>query len=192
DVARGHGVEVLQPLRVEEAICDGERITGVRTPRGELTARAVVDASGRAGVIARRVGRRVYDPLLRNVATFGYWRRARLDPRYSGSWELSRIAVISSPIGWIWYIPLARDVVSVGVVTSAELFRARTADAEAFYRAQLAGSPEVSAWLADAAPIGPVRVESDFNYCHDRLAGDGFLLAGDAAGFVDPLFSIGV
>jgi flavin-dependent dehydrogenase len=192
EVARGHGVEVLQPTAVEEAILDGGRVTGVRTPDGPLHARFVVDASGRAGVIARSIGQRVFDPLLRNLATFGYFRGARLDPRYSGSWELSRIGVISIPIGWIWYIPIANNLVSVGVVTSAaERARSRS-DAAAFYAEQLATSPEVSAWLDGATREGEVRVEADFNYCHDRLAGDGFLLAGDAAGFVDPLFSIGV
>jgi flavin-dependent dehydrogenase len=192
EIARGHGVEIWQPLAVEEVLRDGERVAGVRTPRGEMRARAVLDASGRAGVVARHIGRRVYDPLLRNVAVFGYWRGAKLDPKYSWSWDLSLINVISIPIGWIWYIPIARGVLSVGVVTSAEEYRARGPDLESFYRAHLATSPEVAAWLDGAALEGPIRVEADFNYAHDRLAGDGFLLAGDAAGFVDPLFSIGI
>jgi clorobiocin biosynthesis protein Clo-hal/halogenation protein CepH len=190
DVARGHGVEVLQPCAVEDPIFEGGRVAGVRTAQGTLRARAVIDASGRAGVVARHVGRRVFDPLLRNVAVFGYWRGARLDPRYSGTWELSRIVVVSIPVGWIWYIPLAPGLISVGVVTSAA--QPRGQDAGTFYRAQLDSSPEVAAWLAGAELTGEVRIEADFNYCHDRLAGDGYLLAGDAGGFVDPLFSIGV
>ncbi len=191
-IARDYGVEVMQPLAVEEAIHDGERVRGVRTSRGVLTARHVVDASGRAGVVARRIGKRIYDPLIRNVGVFGYWRGARLDPRYSGDWDLSRIVVLSIPIGWIWYIPIARDYLSVGVVTSAEQFRQRDGSIDSFYRQHLASSPEVSRWLDGATLDSEVRVESDFNYCHDRLAGPGWLLVGDAAGFVDPLFSIGV
>jgi hypothetical protein len=182
----------MQPLRADEPIFDVARVAGVRTADGVMSARTVIDASGRSGAIARHVGRRVYDPLLRNVATFGYWRGAALDSRYSGSWELSRIVVVSIPTGWIWYIPVARDLVSVGVVTSAEHFRDGARGSARFYDDALASSPEVSAWLAAATREGELRVEADFNYCHDRLAGDGFFLAGDAAGFVDPLFSIGV
>jgi flavin-dependent dehydrogenase len=191
DVARAHGVEVLQPLSVDRVILEGERIAGVHTQKGELRARVVVDASGRAGVVARAVGRRIYDPLLRNVASFGYWRGARLEDRYSGNWDLSRIAVISVPKGWIWYIPVERELLSVGFVTSALHFPGR-AQLESFYREALVSSPEVSRFLDGATREGELRVEADFNYCHDRLAGDGWLLVGDAAGFVDPLFSIGV
>jgi flavin-dependent dehydrogenase len=192
DVARHHGVEVMQPLAAERALFDGERVTGVVTRDGELGARLVVDASGRGSVVGQAAGKRLYDPMLRNLATFGYWRGARLDPRLSGTWELSRIAVVSIPIGWIWYIPLAPDLVSVGVVTSAAQFRALAGDRAAFYLAQLAAAPEVAACLGGATLEGELRVESDFNYVQERLAGDGFALAGDAAGFVDPLFSIGV
>jgi flavin-dependent dehydrogenase len=191
-IARDLGVEVMQPLAVEDPVIEEGRVCGVRTARGVLRARTVVDASGRAGVVARHIGRRIYDPLIRNVGVFGYWRGAKLEPRYSGNWDLSRIVVLSIPIGWIWYIPISKEYLSVGVVTSAEQLRNRDGSIDAFYRRELASSPEVSAWLSGASLESDVRVESDFNYCHERLAGPGYLLVGDAAGFVDPLFSIGV
>jgi hypothetical protein len=99
----------------------------------------------------------------------------------------------------MWFIPVARDVVSVGVVTSHETYKQRgAADREALYREMLATSPEVTEWLGGATRIDfggagtGLLVESDFNYAHSVTTGDSWALVGDAAGFVDPLFSIGV
>lgn len=202
--ARRGGVEVLQPARVTRVLKDGERVVGatVALASGELVdfdARWVVDASGRSGVVARHHGRRVFDPVLRNVATFGYFRGAKLERAYGGDWELARICIVSHAYGWIWYIPMEPGVVSVGVVTNDKHFKAvAAADPERFYRETLLATPETRRWLADAELVDfhsaprRVMVESDFNYLHDRLHGPGFALVGDAAGFLDPLFTFGV
>ena len=202
DVARSHGVDVVQPARVDGVEPGGEgcrvhvhAVDGLRTYR----ARFCVDAGGRNAPLARQFGAREYDAVLRNVAVYGYWRGAELEPRYAGDWDLSLINVISVPWGWIWYIPVARDVVSVGVVTSHATYRDRgAADRQALYGEMIASSPEVTRWLSSASrtPFGgsgsELRVESDFNYAHSVMTGDSWALVGDAAGFVDPLFSIGV
>lgn len=204
DHARNLGVEILQPARFEREILDDGRVVGgVVTPQGSepitFRARFVVDASGRAGVVARHHGSRVFDPVLRNVATFGYWKGAKLEADYNGDWDVARICIISHRCGWIWYIPMERDVVSVGVVTSDANFKAQAArDPEAFYREILGETPETARFL-DEAELVPfhdaprkVMIETDFNYFHDRLAGPGYALVGDAAGFLDPLFTFGV
>lgn len=204
DRARETGVDVLQPARFVRALEEDGRVVGavVSLESGEhreIRARFVVDATGRAGVIARHHGTREFDSVLRNVATFGYFRGARLEADYSGDWELARICIVSHAHGWIWYIPMERDVVSVGVITSDKRFKElAAADPERFYRETLAATPETARWLEGAELVEfheaprKVMVESDFNYFHDRLHGPGYALVGDAAGFLDPLFTFGV
>lgn len=204
DVARGHGADVRRS-RCAELLSDASgRVTGARRidPDGnarEVHARFVVDAGGRASLLARKIGRRVFDPLLRNVAVYGYWRGAELDPAYSIGWDPTQIVVVSVPAGWLWYIPLAPGLVSVGVVTSHERFQSRAHESlEDFYRAHVGSSPEVAAWLARAELVdfpGAARrvlTEVDFNYFHEGMSAPGCALVGDAAGFVDPVFSVGV
>jgi len=201
--ARACGAEVLQPARATRLRMDGERVTGATLEMGgaelEISARFVVDASGRAGVVARRFGTRVFDPLRKNVATFGYWQGAALEPEYTLSWDEAAIAIVTLPIGWLWYIPMHKDVVSVGAVTDVTRFRELTRDGvEAHYLRALQSAPEPKRWLSNATlvdfPGAPrkVMVESDFNYLHSQLHGPGWALVGDAAGFVDPLFTFGV
>ena len=201
--AQRMGVRVLQPATVLHPITEGDTVVGVRvaTLEGERTLRArfTIDASGRSGLLARRFGARKFDPVLRNVATFGYWKDARLDADYLLDWELSAIGIITIPIGWLWYIPIQPGVVSVGVVTSSERFRSEAAkDVQSFYLEHVMSAPEVKAWLSNAElvtfPGAPskVMVEQDFNYINDKAWGPGWAAVGDALGFVDPLFTFGV
>lgn len=201
--ARALGVEVLQPARVTEVLFSGERATGVIVDHGgrglELNARFVVDASGRAGVLAHRIGTRIFDSVIRNMAVFGYWTGAEAQTEYTVGWDPAAIAVISAPEGWVWYIPIQPGLVSVGYVTPAETFKHREReDLEGYYRKALEEVPEIARWLRHAELIhqehAPARimVERDFNYLHSRLWGPGYVLIGDAGGFLDPLFTFGV
>ncbi len=203
DHAREVGVEVHQPAAVKEVLFDGERAVGVRIEKDggshQLDSRFTVDASGRAGVLAHRIGNRVFDSVIRNMAVFGYWKNAAVDPEYNVGWDPAAISVISAPEGWVWYIPIRQDLVSVGYVTPAETFKRRGAeDLESYYRSALADVPEVAEWLGQAELVhhegAPARVmaERDFNYLHSRWWGPGYALVGDAGGFLDPLFTFGV
>lgn len=205
DHARDTGVEVLQPAMVREVLFSDGRACGVKVEQNgatrELASRFVVDASGRAGVLAHRIGNRVFDSVIRNLAVFGYWQNADFDPAYTVGWDPAAIAVISAPEGWVWYIPIRAGLVSVGYVTPAETFKKRSKngeDLEAYYRAALQNVPEVARWLEKAELVhqehAPARVmvERDFNYIHSRWWGPGYALVGDAGGFLDPLFTFGV
>ncbi|MCC6848778.1 MAG: tryptophan 7-halogenase [Deltaproteobacteria bacterium] len=204
DHARDLGVEVYQPAAVREVLFDGERAAGIRLERDgetlQLDGRFIVDASGRAGILAHRIGNRIFDSLIRNLAVYGYWRNAEIDPEYNVGWNPAAISVISAPEGWVWYIPIRPGVISVGYVMPAETFRQRprNVDLETYYRNQLQSVPEVAKWLRDGELIHQVHapsrvmVERDFNYLHSRLWGPGYVLIGDAAGFLDPLFTFGV
>ena len=100
--------------------------------------------------------------------------------------------------GWCWTIPLNRPpherVASVGVVLDAERAAAaiERGEVEAFYRSRLAQAAKTSQLLAAATLIEGPLVERDWSYSSRHFVGDGYVLVGDAACFVDPLFSSGV
>lgn len=203
DVARRHGAVVREGFEVTRPIFEDGRVVGVcgvgeGGGEEEIRARFVIDASGQRALLGGPLGGRKVDPFLQNVAVYAYLSGAKLDPRVCGSWDLARIFVVTIPIGWIWYIPLRKDLVSVGVVTSKETFHARTGDLEAFFREHLATAPELRPLVAEATVVRHPNaareflVERDFCWMCDRVAGPGWALVGDTAGFVDPIFSIGV
>lgn len=188
------GAEVVEGARVLAAEAGREgavlRVADGDGREREARARFVIDASGQAGLIGRARGLREPDPFFRNLAVYGYWAGgARLpEPRAND------ILIESTADGWLWAIPLHTGVVSAGAVVDAAFGRERlrALGAERFLRAQIAGGRHAAALLDGARLTGAPAVARDWSYASRELAGDGFALAGDAACFVDPLFSSGV
>jgi flavin-dependent dehydrogenase len=94
--------------------------------------------------------------------------------------------------GWIWFIPLANDITSIGIVIDGQTFKAARQSGEAYFEEVLRRVPAISWRLADATRISPVHATSDFSYTTSAMTGSNWLLAGDAGFFVDPIFSSGV
>ncbi len=195
DNSRRHGVEVCEGHRVTEVVFDAGRASAVRVegPDGsERTESAdfVVDASGQAALIGRARHLRRWDPYFRNMAVYGYFAGAdRLDPP-----DETNILVESYPSGWFWTIPLHTGVASVGAVVDRDVAaeRVRGGGLTEFLMAELAMAPRTSSLLRQAQLVkGPISIR-DWSYLSDSVVGDGFVLVGDAACFVDPLFSSGV
>jgi flavin-dependent dehydrogenase len=156
----------------------------------EVSAAAVVDASGRAGFLARRLAGRRYDPLLKNVAVHGWFEGVpRLSGRRSGDIRM----VTRADRGWFWLIPVSETVTSVGVVLPKDVHAASAGDTpeESFDR-YVRETPAAAALLAGARRTSEVRVDADYSYESERYAGDRWLVAGDAGAFLDPIFSTGV
>ena len=194
--ARQHGVDVRerhQVTGVEFGSGGGGRSATRYLHGGEagtMEARFVVDASGQAAVLGRQLGLREWDAQFRNLAVYGYYRGGRhLDAPDDGN-----IFIESYAGGWLWKIPLHTGVSSVGAVVDQEagLSGLRELGATRFLQAQVASSGETRALLADAELEGEAKVERDWSYRSRSFAGEGWALAGDAACFVDPLFSSGV
>lgn len=198
DNAVEKGVEVRFGSPVEAVLFEGEgetaRATGVRAaldggPVREIAARVVVDASGQSALLARRFGLREVDPRLRHAA---YWRHYRGARRDSGIDEGATLVMrTKSPRNWFWFIPLPDDRVSVGVVGPVEGL-VGFGDPEAVFAREVERCPALGERLAGAEPLFPVRVVKDYSYLSDRVGGNGWVLAGDAFGFLDPLYSSGV
>jgi halogenation protein CepH len=191
DNARAKGADVREGWTVSEVWMEGERAKGVlAAPDGEapraIEADVVVDASGRDCLLARRMGWRRPDPSLNKVAHYTQFAGGR---NVSGPVTTDVHAVDG---GWVWYIPLPGDIVSVGAVLDAHRAGRLSGEPEAVFEAALAACPRVRAQLAGARRTMPVQTISGISYINESFAGDGFVLVGDASMFVDPIFSAGV
>jgi flavin-dependent dehydrogenase len=196
--AAGRGVRVAEGRRVTGVDVDGdgrpvaaiwqEPATGA-SGRHEFD--HLVDASGRAGVIANRhrSGRR-YHESFRNVACWAYWTGGRAVPEGPAGATL----VSSVPHGWVWVIPLRDQVRSIGVVMHRDRFRELHGRLELtdVYHRTLGEADLLPFLLQGAAMTSEVRLEQDYSYAAERFAGPGYFLAGDSACFLDPLLSTGV
>lgn len=190
-----HGWQVTTG-RLSRVMLDAARAAGARVDARQVTADEVltwparfrIDASGRAGVLARPFGQRIYEPGHRTVALIGTWRRA-------GAWPVpdpSHTLLESYADGWGWSVPAPGDVRAVAVMVDPRTTQlARGGGARAVYLAEIAKMPHLGAVVRDAELIdGPSGWDASM-YLADSLTGDGWLLAGDAASFVDPLSSAG-
>ncbi len=195
--ARDHGVAVHEGARVLEVLFDGRRAAGVKVRMSdgvvrEIRAPVVVDACGQSSLLIDRLGLREWDPVLKKAALWTYWKGAQRD---SGRDEGATLVIlIEGKQGWFWYIPLHDDIVSVGVVASDDyLFRNRgTKDYETIYFEEVARCPGLQPRIANATRCEPFRAQKEYSYRARQAAGDGWVLVGDAFGFLDPLYSSGV
>ncbi|MFD0885748.1 NAD(P)/FAD-dependent oxidoreductase [Streptosporangium algeriense] len=197
--ARSQGVRVREATKVTEILFEGERpvaarwvSAGDRSETGRIDFDFLVDASGRAGVMATKYLRnRRYHEAFKNIAVWSYWRDVKpLDRGPQGA-----IAVCSVPYGWFWAIPLHDGTTSVGLVAKRSTFveeRERLGGIEAVYRDALGQCPRIAVMVENATKVSDFKVEQDYSYVSDRKSGPGYVLVGDAACFLDPLLSTGV
>ena len=190
--AAAAGARVLQEARVLGVITDGGRIAGVRYVHDgaehEARARYVMDASGRAGVISHQHLRsRRSNEKLQMVAYYRHYTGVdeATNPGVEGD-----IQVGNHDDGWLWAIPIHKDVLSVGAVTRAETVRGATP--EAVFEEHLSRVPRIRCRVENVTSFTEVRGESDYCYYTDTLSGPGFFIVGDAGCFIDPVFSAGV
>jgi flavin-dependent dehydrogenase len=193
--AAGQGAEVHQPARVLEVLFEGRRAVGVRVqkegvPPEEVRARVVVDASGQSTMLQNRFKLRQWDPVLNKGAIWTYWEDAYRD---TGRDEGATLVVqTTNKKGWFWYIPQHDNTVSVGVVAPFDyLFKGRGSH-EQTYTEEVAACPAIHQRLAGARRATGYFATKDYSYRSRQVAGDGWVLVGDAFGFLDPLYSSGV
>jgi len=195
DNAREHGVNAFEGVHVLEVLFEGERAVGVRIKdadggRREIRAKVVVDASGQAALLQNRFKLRIWDPILNKGAIWTYWEGAYRD---TGRDEGATM-VLQTPDrqGWFWYIPQHDNVVSVGVVAPFDyLFKGRQHH-EQTYNEEVERTPAVKQRIDGAKRVTGYFLTRDYSYRSTTVAGDGWVLVGDAFGFLDPLYSSGV
>jgi len=170
---------------------DAEGVTLEVDEGGDLVthrARFLVDASGRDGFLAGRLGRRSRVPNLGKVALFAHYRGGR---RFPGR-EEGNVRIYLFEGGWFWWIPMANDLTSVGAVVHARDVRAHAGPPEAMFEAMVQRCRAVAEHLTGAERVTPLHRAANFAYTNAPIVGDRFLTVGDAIAFVDPIFSSGV
>ncbi len=192
DHAREQGAEVREGVRALEADFSADGVSVRVNEGGEervLRARLLVDASGRGTFLGSQLRIKRNDPVLRQFAVHGWFEGVGRGPAEVADWI--HLHVLPGPRAWAWQIPIREGVTSVGVVTGDALPRTREAVGD-FFAAQVASSPALTRSMAGAKPQGELVRDGNSGYAMERYAGDGWLLVGDAARFVDPIFSSGV
>lgn len=154
-----------------------------------VEARFLIDASGRSGFLAKRLGLRQTDADLHNVAAYAHFEGVELPAEIPAG----DIQVISRrDLSWLWLIPLSETLTSVGAVVPADVLRQHRGEKAAALDLFLHGTPVAAAQMARARRVTEVRYEADFSYGCSSYVGERWLLAGDAGSFIDPVFSTGV
>lgn len=188
------GADVRQEHRARGiAIDEGGATLTLEDAAGEtrqVRCRFLIDASGRDGFLAKRLGLREVDPKLRHVGLHA-WYEGVVPPAEGHAGDIRLIAL--GERGWAWLIPLGGGVTSVGLVVPRERHaELPTSDPVRSLDILLAASPGLLRLMAGARRVSPVRVEGDYSYATSAYAGPRWLLAGDAGSFLDPVFSTGV
>lgn len=193
--ARNLGSRVLTGVQVERVDFDRKgAASGVTAKVGgaqvALKARLVVDASGRKTMLGRQLELVQPDPEFRQFAVhswFGNVHRGKAETA-----DNLHIHLLPLARGWAWQIPINADVTSIGVVTDREDYVKAGEDVEKFFQWSTSLNPALAARLQNAKRLREFRMEGNYSYMLSQFTGDGWLATGDAAYFVDPIFSSGM
>jgi flavin-dependent dehydrogenase len=190
--ARASGAEVREGWTVSRYANEGSQVmVETRGENGEtevFRGSFLVDASGRGNFTGNQEGLRVIHPHLKKIALFGHFEGVLMDegPRAGD------ILIVRLEDTWFWLIPLSPTKVSVGCVLNQETFaQARLSPAEMFNRIT-ESSTEMRDRMKNARLVSTMYATGDFSYHNRRLVGPRLVRVGDAAGFMDPIFSSGV
>jgi FADH2 O2-dependent halogenase len=192
------GAEVYEGVRVRGVDFDDGPFPAVRFDMGrramDVRVRMVVDASGRSTLLGNQLKLKVKDPMFDQYAIHAWF-----EGYDRGAWAKSDaqrefIFIHFLPVSntWIWQIPITGSVTSIGVVTQKKNFAASRVERERFFWDTVATRPDILEPLRRATRVNPFKDEGDYSYAMTQIAGDRFVLIGDAARFVDPIFSTGV
>ena len=165
-------------------------IKGTDGKEQEIVAKVIVDASGQSAMIANRLGIKEYYDDLKKAAIWGYFEGAKRAG--GGKPEVTCILHTKTKEAWFWYIPLADGTVSVGLVGDNDFVLKRQGPPEKAFAEEIANCPGIERRLQDATQVGKFNVAKEFSYCTTQQSGPGWVLVGDAGGFIDPIYSSGV
>jgi flavin-dependent dehydrogenase len=194
DNALEKGAQVLEETVAKKLIRDGDQYVGVEA-RGKdgvsrsLYAPITIDCSGRDGFALKRNDWLVRDPKLNKISIWTYYRGGLRD---KGHDEGATTVAYLPEKGWFWYLPLAGDVVSVGITAEADYLYRGGKDVPAIFEREIHVNKWIEEHLVPAERINDFRVTGEYSYRSRHCAAGGLVLAGDAFAFLDPVFSSGV
>jgi flavin-dependent dehydrogenase len=187
DHAAESGCHVSLGVHVTDVAFDTDGVT-VQTGQSRFRARYLIDCSGRNSLIGSRFKLRQNYPHLRKVSLFAHFEGVDREQGIDGT--LTKMVRCKDQ--WIWMIPVTAKKTSIGVVLDAETFKRMKLKPEMAYTQILHENPEVMRQMSRAKRVTEVYAAGDFSFRNKRFTGDRWVLAGDAAGFIDPVWSSGV
>ncbi|HBE68563.1 MAG TPA: NAD(P)/FAD-dependent oxidoreductase [Planctomycetaceae bacterium] len=181
---------VLDVLFDENQAAHGVRVRTADGQTKEVSARVVMDGSGQQSLIANKLGLREDIPNLKKAAIWSYYKNAQRDEGDNGGATI--IMHTTAKDSWFWFIPLSDGVTSIGCVGDSDYMLKTGLDPEARYEQELDRCPGLKKRLENAERVDKIHVAKEYSYWTHQHAGDGWVLIGDAFGFIDPLYSSGV
>lgn len=190
DHSKDSGADVREGVAVADVEFSDDQPNVVLADGTRVAARMVVDASGQSSLLANKLNLKAWDDVFRNLAVYAYFADCpHLPPPDDGN-----ILIESCHDGWLWKIPLAQGLSSIGAVVDRDhgVQAIRSSGRRGLLAQQIAGSTRIAALVGAREPTTEPVAVRDWSYAATRMTGPGYVLLGDAACFVDPLFSTGV
>lgn len=190
--AKSMGCQVRQESSVRAIERTDDRVDRLILNDGDsIEAKYYVDASGHTGVLRRGMGIGVSVPSdLQNIAIWDYWQNA--DWAFSVGIEGTRVQVMSGSFGWIWFIPLGPTRTSIGLIVPASYYKEQGMAPKDLYLDAIQKDPRISGLIRNARSEGKMATTKDWSFLADRLVGENWFLAGESAGFADPILAAGM
>ncbi|MEV0263623.1 NAD(P)/FAD-dependent oxidoreductase [Streptomyces sp. NPDC050617] len=195
--ANSLGAKVYEGIRIRR-VDFSEPCPRIVFPLGagesSVKVRMVIDASGRGTFLGRQLGLKVSDPVFNQYAVHSWFDRLDRSALAVNKEQADYIFIHFLPVTdtWVWQIPITDTITSVGVVTQKKHFKASSSDLEGFFWECVGSRPDLRDALKNSQQVRPFKAEGDYSYAMKQICGDGWALVGDAARFVDPIFSSGV
>lgn len=195
--AAEQGAVVHQGVLVKQVLFEGDRAVGVEVQmpdgsREKFYAKVVVDATGQMAMLSNKFRWRVRDPHLKKAVIYSYFKGAHREPDLNGGATLVLRTEHGSG-GWFWYIPLEDDITSVGIVANPEyLLKGRGQDLAKIFHEEIEKCQPVAKRVASGERVDKIYSILDYSYRSKHNSGNGFIIIGDAYGFLDPIYSSGV
>lgn len=195
--AAEQGADVHQGVAVKQVLFERDKATGVEVEmpdglRQTFFAKVIVDATGQSAMLSNKFRWRVRDPKLKKAVLYSYYKGAHREKDLNGGATL----VLRTPKGsegWFWYIPLEDDITSVGIVANADyLLKGRGQDLAKIFEEEVQKTESCRRRVAQGERVDKIYSILDYSYRSKKNAGDGFIIIGDAYGFLDPIYSSGV
>ncbi len=190
--ARASGADVREGWSVQKFSSDATGVTvAARDPDGKphsFRASFLIDASGRANLTGNQEGLKASHPHWKKLAVFGHYAKVGLDPDEAGG----DTVIVRLENKWFWVIPVSAEKTSVGLVIDKDEFAQESGTPRQILDRWVESSPPMKRRMQNATLVGEVQTTTDFSYYNRRLIGPRLLRVGDAAGFMDPIFSAGV
>jgi 1H-pyrrole-2-carbonyl-[peptidyl-carrier protein] chlorinase len=188
------GAKVYQGVHVKKVLFEGDQASGVTVEIGgqevDVPAKVVVDASGRGTLLGRQLKSKKMDPIFNQYAVHAWFKE--LDRGEGSTADYIHIYFLPVERGWVWQIPITDQITSVGIVAERDVFKQSRMDPDTYFNTYINTNPDLTNAMRNAVRINEYKFEGDYSYIMERFVGNGFLMVGDAARFVDPIFSSGV